>query len=64
MKAGDVITEIIVGVLIVAVIFMLVRPGSPASTAVAQVSAALSAMVATATQYQAGGTSGSTGTTP
>jgi hypothetical protein len=58
VKASDVAFEIIVGALIAAVIFMLVRPGSPAADAVNQVSSALSALVATATQYQYGGSSG------
>ena len=57
----SVFTEIITGAIIVAILFMLVRPGSPAAAAVQQVSDALSALVATSTQYQYspnGGTSG------
>lgn len=62
MKWGDLTWELVTGAIIVAVIYMLVRPGSPAASAVEQVSAALSALVATATQYQynpGGSTSGS-----
>lgn len=64
MKIGDIATEILVGIMIVAVMFMLVRPGSPVNAAISQVSGALSALVATATQYQAGGNSGTSGSTP
>lgn len=49
----DTIWEVLVGVFIVAVVYMLVRPGSPAAKAVADVSNALAAMISTATQYTA-----------
>jgi hypothetical protein len=45
------IWSVITGVIILAIIYMLVRPGSPAATAIAQVGNALSALVATSTGY-------------
>lgn len=53
MRIADVAWEWLVGIFIVAVVYMLVRPGSPAAQAVADVSNALAAMVTTATQYTA-----------
>jgi hypothetical protein len=49
----DTAWEILVGIFVIAVIFMLVRPGSPAAQAVADVSNALASMISTATQYKA-----------
>lgn len=43
--------EIITGTVIVAIIFMLVRPGSPAASAIKQISDALQSLVTTATGY-------------
>ena len=48
---SDTAWQLITGAIIVAVVYMLVRPGSPASTAIEQVSSALAATIATATQY-------------
>lgn len=47
----DEIWQFIVGVMIVAVVFMLVRPGSPAAVAIKDVSTALSGLVQTATGH-------------
>jgi hypothetical protein len=49
MKIGDIAWEFLVGIFVVAVVFMLARPGSPAAQAVADVSNALAAMIGTAT---------------
>ncbi len=46
--------SVITGVIILAIIYMLVRPNSPAATAITQVSDALSALVQTATGYTSG----------
>ncbi len=43
--------ELVTGVIIIAVIYMLVRPGSPAHTAINTLSAALATLVTTATAY-------------
>lgn len=51
----DTIWETITGAIIVAIVYVLVRPGSPAATAVTQVSDALQALVKTATDYTASG---------
>jgi hypothetical protein len=56
--------ELVTGVIIIAIIFMLVRPGSPAGTAVTDLSEALAALVGTATGYtSSSGTTGGTQTT-
>ncbi|HEY6275596.1 MAG TPA: hypothetical protein VIX86_04620 [Streptosporangiaceae bacterium] len=53
---GDHLTSALVGVLILATLFMLVRPGSPALSAVKAVSDALGALVGAATGFtQTGG---------
>ena len=49
----DTIWQTITGAIIVAIIYMLVRPDSPAATAIAQVSDALQNLVTTATAYTA-----------
>jgi hypothetical protein len=51
--------DVLTGIVIVAIIYSLVRPGSAAGTAVADISAALIAVVGAATGYQA--STGSTG---
>lgn len=48
------IWAVISGVIILGIIYMLVRPGSPAATAIQQVSDALTALVQTATGYTSG----------
>lgn len=48
----------IIGILIVAILFMLVRPGSPAAQAVTDVSGALAALVAISTDNFGGTTNG------
>lgn len=48
---SDNILTVVTGVIIVAIIFLLVRPGSPAGSAVKDVSAALASLVKTATGY-------------
>lgn len=47
----DNVWQLVIGVMIVAVIFMLVRPGSPASVAIKDVTTALSGLVQTATGH-------------
>jgi hypothetical protein len=49
------IWAIISGVIILGIIYMLARPGSPAATAIQQVSDALTALVQTSTGYTVGG---------
>jgi hypothetical protein len=48
---GDTIWQLIIGAIIVAIIFTLVRPGAPAGTAIAQLSAALAGLITSATEY-------------
>ncbi len=50
-KFGDLTWHIIVGLFIIAITFMLVRPGAPAARAVTDVSNALASLVKQATQY-------------
>jgi hypothetical protein len=45
---SDGIWSLVTGVVIVAIVFMLVRPGSPGANAIADVSSALTALVTTA----------------
>lgn len=47
----DTIWQFIIGVMVVAIVFMLVRPGSPAALAIKDVSTALSGLVQTATDH-------------
>ena len=47
--SGSDVWELITGVIIVAIIYVLARPGSPAAGAIASVSNALSGLVSTAT---------------
>jgi len=51
----DTAWQLLTGVFVVTIVFMLVRPGSPAAQAVADVSSALAAITQNATRYQAGG---------
>lgn len=51
--AGKLAWEIISGCIILAIIYMLARPGSPAATAINDVSSALTALVTTAVGSQA-----------
>jgi len=51
---GDAVWQLIVGAVIIAIIFMLARPGSPAAKGIAQVSDALASLIMTTTQYKAG----------
>lgn len=48
---SDTLFSFITAIIIVAVIFLLVRPGSPAGTAIKDVSNALAGLVKTATGY-------------
>jgi hypothetical protein len=50
---GDLFWEFIIGVLILAVVFMIVRPGAPVNAAITGIGNALAAIVQTATQYDA-----------
>jgi hypothetical protein len=47
----DTAFQLVTAVIIVAVVFLLVRPGSPAGTAIKDVSTALAGLVGTATGY-------------
>jgi hypothetical protein len=58
MNAKGLVFELITGAIVAAIIFTLVRPGSPAATAVADVSNALAALVKTTTNYTAGASNG------
>lgn len=49
---NDAIWEFLIGVIILAIIFMLARPGAPAAAAIQDVSNALSGLIRTATDYQ------------
>jgi hypothetical protein len=59
----DMIWQVIIGALMIAVIYMLVRPGAPTATAVTDISDALSALIKTATDYQVSPPAGQTQTT-
>ena len=48
---GDYVWQFVVGVMFLAIVFMLVRPGSPAAIAIKDVSTALSGLVQTATDH-------------
>lgn len=48
---NDMIWEFLIGVMMTAIIFMLVRPGAPAAAAIQDVSTALANLVKTATDY-------------
>jgi hypothetical protein len=50
MDIADSIWTVLIGVVILAVIFMLARPGSPAGKAITDVTGALAAMISVATQ--------------
>lgn len=52
---NDIFWEVIVAVLILACIYMAVRPGAPVNAAITTISNALAAIVQTATQYDATG---------
>lgn len=54
---SDTLWEFATGAVIVAVIFMLARPGSPAANAIKVVGDALTSLVKTATGYQFGSNS-------
>lgn len=49
---GDTVWKLLTGFVLIAIIFMLVRPQSPASKAVTNVSDALTAMLQAATGYK------------
>jgi hypothetical protein len=46
---SETIWTVVIGVIMLAVLYMLVRPGSPAGKAIKDVSGALEALIATAT---------------
>lgn len=48
---SDTVMTFVTGAIIVAIVFLLVRPGSPAGTAVKDVSSALAGLVKTTTGY-------------
>jgi hypothetical protein len=48
----DTAFQLLTAVIVVAIVFLLVRPGSTAGTAVKDVSTALAGLVKTATGYQ------------
>jgi len=47
----DDVWQFIIGVMILAIIFMVARPGAPAASAITDVSTALANLVKTATDY-------------
>jgi Na+-transporting NADH:ubiquinone oxidoreductase subunit NqrB len=51
---GDAVWQLVIGAIIIGIIFMLARPGSPAAQGIAQVSNALASLITTTTQYKAG----------
>ncbi len=51
MNVSDTTWSVLTGVLVVALVYMLVRPGSKAATAVTAVSGALGAMIGTVTGF-------------
>ncbi len=53
---GDAVWQLVIGAFMLAIIFMLARPGSPAAKGIAQVSDALASLINTTTQYKAGKT--------
>lgn len=59
----DIVWDFVVGVVIIAIVFTLVRPGSPAGQAITDVTNAVAGMIGTATNYQAGTSGNSNGTT-
>lgn len=48
---GDTIWQVIIGAVIVAIIFTLVRPNSPGASAISQISTALEDIIHTTTSY-------------
>jgi hypothetical protein len=55
---SDTLWQVATGAVIIAIVYMLVRPGSPGAKAVADISGALASMIKTATGYQAGSSNG------
>jgi len=49
---SDNIWQFLIGVMILAVVFMVARPGAPAAAAIEDISTALTNLVKTTTQYQ------------
>lgn len=49
-----IVWEVLIGALYLAIVFAVVRPGSPAASAVSQISNALVGVVQTVTGYQGG----------
>ena len=47
-----IIGEVLIGVIYIAIVFMLVRPGSPASDSIKTVGTALTAVVGSVTGYK------------
>ena len=50
---SDLFWEVIIGLLILTVIYMIVRPGAPINAAISSIGSALQSLVSTATQYDA-----------
>jgi hypothetical protein len=55
---GDTVWSVLIGVIILAIIFMLVRPNSPTLQAVNDISDSLAALISTATNNYGGNSSG------
>jgi hypothetical protein len=49
---NDTVWQLIIGSIILAIIFTLVRPGAPAAAAITDVTNALSGLIGTTTDYQ------------
>lgn len=52
---NDSVWQLIIGSIILAIIFTLVRPGAPGAAAIKDVSDALSGLIGTTTDYQVSG---------
>lgn len=53
MTNSDLFWEILIGILILTVVYMIVRPGAPINAAITGIGNALQSIVKTATQYDA-----------
>ncbi len=58
---SDLFWEVIIGLLVLTVIYMIVRPGAPINAAITSIGSALQSLVQTATQYDASPSGTATG---
>jgi len=52
---SDLFWEVVIGVFILACVYMIARPGAPVNAAITTIGTALSTIIQTATQYDATG---------